>query len=169
MSLKYSEHPVAVQGRCKGFTMEEKLYTHWTLSKHFILCITCFTVCKKHCQRGCVCACACIFCFSSFDHADQTHAFIGWNHRPTPTCCISFLLSKCKSCKFLQGQRGEAPPGLHSWHQRRNHKPLKFRVSSLNTDPGPSDPVVFQSSLSALTRAWPSAAETETNAHFLLL
>ncbi len=103
----------------------------------------------------------CNVCFSSFDHADQMHAFIRWNHHQPPTCCIAFsnffFIEQMLSCKFLQGQRGQVPPGFHSWHRIWDQKPLKFRVSSLNTDAGPDDPVVFQSSLWALTRAWPSA------------
>lgn len=120
---------------------------------------SCAELQKKHSQRGCGCN------FSSFDHADQMHALKGWNHHQPPTCWISlfffffsFFIEQMLSCKFLQGQQGQAPPGFHSWHRRWNQKPLKFRLSSLNTDAGPDDPMVFQSPLWALTRAWPSAS-----------
>lgn len=45
-----------------------------------------------------------------------------------------FFTEQTLSCKFRQGQRGQVPPGLRSWHKRWEQKTLKFRGSPLNTD-----------------------------------
>lgn len=45
-----------------------------------------------------------------------------------------FFIEQTLSCKFGQGQRGQVPPGLRSWHKRWEQKTLKFRGSPLNTD-----------------------------------
>lgn len=54
-----------------------------------------------------MCVCVCNFCFSSFDHADQMHAFIGWHYHQLSTCCISFfLLSKGCHASFFKVSGG---------------------------------------------------------------
>lgn len=143
---KYSEYSRAFGRGIKDLTMEEKLYTHWTkLPKYSGLRVTSYTVCEN---RRCVRVCVCSLRFSSFDHADRMHALPKWNHHQPPSCCIPsyFFLEQTLSCKFCQGQPGQVPPGFFIADiGDETGDPLKFRVSSMNTDAGPDDPAVFLS------------------------
>lgn len=145
--------------------MEEKLYTHWKHYPNIPVDSLCYNLREKH-ESVCVISVFLPLIMLSRCMQSQGEIIISLQHATFLSLFFFFSLSKFCHASFLKVSRGRYCQGFIADIRDENQKPLKFRVSSLNTGAGRDDPVVFQSSLWALTRAWPSAGSAETNVHF---